>query len=333
MTNYDVYGVGNALVDSEYEVDDGFLNIAKLQKGVMTLIEADDREQLIHLLENEHEHRVVKQAGGGSAANTMVAVAQFGGKAFYSCKVASDETGDFFMHDLKAAGVTTNLDQGRETGITGKCISMVTPDAERTMCTHLGITANLGVKELNPDALRQSKYLYIEGYLVTSPTAMQAAKDAQAIARAAGVKVSLTLSDPAMVEFFKQGFDDLAEGGVDLVFCNEDEACLWTASRSREEAMDRLKTICPQVVMTCGKDGAMIFDGDATTLVPGFAAKALDTTGAGDMFAGAFLYGINHGMSHVQAASMANKAASLLVANFGARMPIADVQALLTQNG
>jgi sugar/nucleoside kinase (ribokinase family) len=329
MTNYDVYGVGNALVDSEYEVDDGFLGTAKLQKGIMTLIEADDREQLIHLLENEHEHKVIKQAGGGSAANTMVAVAQFGGKAFYSCKVASDQTGDFFMHDLKAAGVTTNLDQGREAGITGKCISMVTPDAERTMCTHLGITATLGVKELNPDALRQSKYLYIEGYLVTSPTAMQAAKEAQAIARAAGVTVSLTLSDPAMVEFFKQGFDDLAEAGVDLVFCNEDEARLWTASRSREEAMTRLKSICPRVAMTCGNDGAMIYDGDAVTLVPGFPVKAIDTTGAGDMFAGAFLYGINHGMSYVQAASIANKAASLLVTNFGARMLAADVKALL----
>jgi sugar/nucleoside kinase (ribokinase family) len=329
MTNYDVYGVGNALVDTEYEVDDAFIQVAKLQKGVMTLIEAEERETLIHLLENEHEHQVIKQAGGGSAANTMVAIAQLGGKAFYSCKVASDATGDFFMADLQAAGVMTNLNSGREAGITGKCISMVTPDAERTMLTHLGITADLGVKELNPDALRQSKYLYIEGYLVTSPSALLAAKEAQAIARAAGVQVSLTLSDPAIVDFFKASFDELAEGGVDLVFCNEDEAKLWTAATTREDAMKRLKTICPRVAMTCGKDGAMVFDGDNVTLVPGFSAQAVDTTGAGDMFAGAFLYCINHGMSYVDAARIANKAAAQLVETFGARMPTAAVKALL----
>ena len=329
MANFDVYGVGNALVDTEYEVDEAFINIAKLQKGVMTLVEADDREKLIHLLEQEHEHRVVKQAGGGSAANTIVAVAQFGGTSFYSCKVANDDTGDFFMRDLKAAGVATNLDTGRESGITGKCISLVTPDAERTMTTHLGITATLGVNELNPDALRQSDYLYIEGYLVTSPSAMAAAKEAQAIARAAGVKVSMTLSDPAMVDNFKHAFDELAEGGVDLIFCNEDEAKLWTAATSRADAMSRLKTICPRIAMTCGRDGAMVYDGKSVNLVPGFPAQAVDTTGAGDMFAGAFLYGITHGMNYLEAAKIANKAAALLVANFGARMATADVRALL----
>jgi len=329
MANFDVYGVGNALVDTEYEVDEAFINIAKLQKGVMTLVEADDREKLIHLLEQEHEHRVVKQAGGGSAANTIVAVAQFGGTSFYSCKVANDDTGDFFMRDLKAAGVATNLDTGRESGITGKCISLVTPDAERTMTTHLGITATLGVNELNPDALRQSDYLYIEGYLVTSPSAMAAAKEAQAIARAAGVKVSMTLSDPAMVDNFKHAFDELAEGGVDLIFCNEDEAKLWTAATSRADAMSRLKTICPRIAMTCGRDGAMVYDGKSVNLVPGFPAQAVDTTGAGDMFAGAFLYGITHGMSYLEAAKIANKAAALLVANFGARMATEDVRALL----
>ena len=197
------------------------------------------------------------------------------------------------------------------------------------MTTHLGITATLGVNELDHDALRRSNYLYIEGYLVTSPSAMAAAKEAQAIARAAGVKVSMTLSDPAMVDNFKHAFDELAEGGVDLIFCNEDEAKLWTAATSREDAMSRLKTICPRVAMTCGKDGAMVYDGKSVNLVPGFPAQAVDTTGAGDMFAGAFLYGITHGMNYLEAAKIANKAAALLVANFGARMATADVRALL----
>jgi len=326
MNTYDVYGIGNALVDTEYEVDDDFLEIAKLPKGMMTLIEADDRKRLIQLLEDEHEHQVIKQAGGGSAANTIVAIAQLGGKTFYSCKVAADETGDFFMHDLKEAGVTTNLDDGRQQGITGKCISMVTPDAERTMTTHLGITQDLSANEINADALTNSKILYIEGYLVSSPTGFEAAKAAQDIARASGTVVSLTLSDPAMVENFKSNFDELASRGVDLLFCNEDEAMLWTGAGDRSEAMQRLKSLCPYVAMTCGKEGAMVHDGKSTAMVPGVPAKAVDTTGAGDMFAGAFLWAVGRGQSYEDAASFANLAASVLVSSFGARLPIALVK-------
>ena len=154
MTTYDVYGLGNALVDTEYQVDDEFLKHADLPKGLMTLIELEDRHRILRLLEEEHEHVAVKQAGGGSAANTMVIVAQMGAKPFYSCKVADDEVGDFFVRDLMAAGVDTNLAEQREDGTTGLCISMVTPDAERTMTTYLGITNFLSVNELNPDALK-----------------------------------------------------------------------------------------------------------------------------------------------------------------------------------
>ena len=320
MDTFDVYGIGNALVDTEYEVDDDFLNHAKLPKGMMTLIESEDRKRLLSLLDDEHEIEVIKQAGGGSAANTIVAIAQMGGRTFYSCKVASDETGDFFMHDLKEAGVKTNLDTGRSPGITGKCISMVTPDAERTMASHLGITQELSVDELNPDALRNSKILYIEGYLVTSPTGFEAAKAAQEIARSAGALVSLTLSDPAMVENFKPSFDEMATKGVDLIFCNEDEAMLWTGAGDRDAAMEQLKSTCQFVAMTCGKDGAMVHDGNRTVLVPGVPTRAVDTTGAGDMFAGAFLHHIGQGKTYEEAAAFANRAASLLVSSFGARL-------------
>lgn len=320
MKTFDVYGIGNALVDTEYEVDDHFLEVAELPKGMMTLIDASARERLIKLLEEEHEHEVIKQAGGGSAANTIVAIAQFGGKAFYSCKVANDGTGDFFMADLKAAGVRTNLDDGRTDGITGKCISMVTPDAERTMTTHLGITEDFSVNELNEEALRDSNYLYIEGYLVSSPTGFEAAKRAQEIVRASGGIVSLTLSDPAMVENFKSNFDELTSRGVDLVFCNEEEARLWTGTDNRDDAMSELKSLCHYVAMTCGKEGAYVHDGEKTSLVAGIPTKAVDTTGAGDVFAGAFLYSINNGKNYEEAAAFANRAASALVASFGARL-------------
>lgn len=329
MKKYDIYGIGNALVDTEYEVDDAFISKAGVGKGLMTLIDSDERKRLLNLLEVEHEHRAIKQAGGGSAANTMVAAAQLGANSFYSCKVASDETGDFFMSDLKIAGVDTNLDAGREEGITGKCISMVTPDAERTMTTNLGISETLSPNELNREALRNSTYLYIEGYLVTSPTAFEAVKETINIAKEAGVQVSLTLSDPAMVENFKASFDALAELGIDLIFCNEDEARLWTAASNRGEAMARLKTVCGKVVMTCGKEGALVFDGSEETMSVGIPTKAVDTTGAGDIFAGTFLFGLTHGMSFPACADLANKAASLLVSSFGARADQAALRGLL----
>lgn len=329
MKKYDIYGIGNALVDTEYEVDDAFISKAGVGKGLMTLIDSDERKRLLNLLEVEHEHRAIKQAGGGSAANTMVAAAQLGANSFYSCKVASDETGDFFMSDLKIAGVDTNLDAGREEGITGKCISMVTPDAERTMTTNLGISETLSPNELNREALRNSTYLYIEGYLVTSPTAFEAVKETIDIAKEAGVQVSLTLSDPAMVENFKASFDALAELGIDLIFCNEDEARLWTAASNRGEAMARLKTVCGKVVMTCGKEGALVFDGSEETMSVGIPTKAVDTTGAGDIFAGTFLFGLTHGMSFPACADLANRAASLLVSSFGARADQAALRGLL----
>jgi sugar/nucleoside kinase (ribokinase family) len=328
MSQFDVYGIGNALVDTEFEVTDAFLTETGLEKGVMTLIDAERRIELIGLLEARENHEVIEQSGGGSAANTMVAAAQLGAKSFYSCKVAADATGDFFMEDLKAAGVTTNLDSGRDTGHSGQCISMVTPDAERSMTTHLGISEELSVAELNEDALKNSAYLYIEGYLVTSPTAMAAARRAQDIAREAGVKVSLTLSDPAIVEHFKPAFDEFAEHGIDLLFCNEDEAMTWTASQTKEEAFGKLKTISQMVVMTQGKDGAMVWDGKSEAHVPGTAAKAVDTTGAGDIFAGAFLAATCQGHTFEAAATLANRVAAKLVSQFGARLTRDEILAL-----
>lgn len=330
MTQYDVYGIGNALVDTEYEVDDAFLERAKLPKGIMTLIEEEDRQRLLHLLEVEHEQLAVKQAGGGSAANTMVAISRFGSGAFYSCKVANDAIGDFFVKDLVEAGVDTNLSADREAGATGQCISMITPDAERTMTTHLGITNFLSPAELNPDALRESRRLYIEGYLVSSPTGFQAAQEAQSIARAAGVEVSVTLSDPAMVENFKNNYDLLLQAGVDLLFCNYDEACLLTGENSLDACASSLKDSVKTFVITCGKDGSLAWDGTAFHQAAGVPTTAVDTTGAGDIFAGAFLHCLSKGMDFTLAGNLANRSASLLVSKFGARLT-AEEAALLKQ--
>jgi len=329
MKNYDVYGIGNALVDTEYEIDEEFLDHAKVPKGIMTLIEEDDRQRLIHLLEEEHEHMVIKQAGGGSAANTMVIISQLGSNAFYSCKVANDATGDFFVRDLEAAGIDTNLSEEREPGATGHCISMVTPDAERTMTTCLGITNFLSPAELNPDALRASSKLYIEGYLVSSTTGFEAALEAQSIARINNVDVSLTLSDPAMVENFKANYELFFSQGVDLLFCNHDEARLLTGADSVEDCATILKDICRSFVITCGKSGSVAFDGKDLSHVEGVPTDAVDTTGAGDIFAGAFLHSLCKGQDFMTAAALANRSASLLVSSFGARLSQGEVDSNL----
>ena len=329
MKQYDVYGIGNALVDTEYEVDDAFLDHANLPKGIMTLIGEEERKGLICLLEDEHEHLAVKQAGGGSAANTMVIVSQLGSHAFYSCKVAADSAGDFFVKDLSHAGVDTNLSEDREQGATGQCISMVTPDAERTMTTCLGITNLLSPNELNRDALKSSSYLYIEGYLVSSTTGFEAALEAQEIASAADVSISLTLSDPAMVENFKANYDQLLSRGVDLLFCNHDEARLLTGADSIDDCILALKEICKTFVITRGKDGSVAFDGQNLTTATSVTTKAVDTTGAGDIFAGAFLHCLCLGLGFSEANELANKFASQLVSRFGARLTQEEVDILI----
>lgn len=329
MKHYDVYGIGNALVDTEYRVDDALLEQAELPKGTMILIEDDDRIKLIRLLEDEHGHVAVEKSGGGSAANTMVAVSQLGSKAFYSCKVAADSTGDFFVNDLALAGVDTNLSDDREPGATGQCISMVTPDAERTMTTCLGITNFLSSEDLNADALRHASYLYIEGYLVSSTTGFQAALEAQDIARTSSVPISLTLSDSAMIEHFKANYDQLISRGVDLLFCNHDEARLLTGAESVEDCIAALKEICNTFVITCGKDGSVAFDGQDLSRATAIPTNAVDTTGAGDVFAGVFLHCLSQGLGFSEANELASKFASKLVSRFGARLSQEEVDALL----
>ena len=190
MKKYHVYGIGNALVDMEFEVEDSFLQKMNVEKGLMTLVDQDRQAELLsHLTGIQH-----KRSCGGSAANTIIAVSQFGGKSFYSCKVASDEVGEFYYKDLVGNGVVTNMGENREEGITGKCMVLVTPDADRTMNSFLGITETFSEAELVKSEMLDSEYLYIEGYLVTSPTGKAAAIKARELAEANGVKTALTFS-------------------------------------------------------------------------------------------------------------------------------------------
>ncbi|MDQ8037540.1 MAG: adenosine kinase [Pedobacter sp.] len=319
-SRFDVYAIGNALVDAEYRVTDDFLSRHGIAKGQMTLVEEAPQQALIRDLDSEFG--LEKRASGGSAANTIIAVAAFGGRSFYSCKVASDGLGDFYVHDLHAAGVSSNLKPERESGVTGTCVVMVTPDSERTMNTFLGITSDVASAELVPDSLKASQWLYIEGYLVSSDSARAAVKEARGIARANGVKIALTFSDPAMVRFFKPGLAEMLDDGVDLLFCNEEEACLWSDTLSVDAALEALKKIAREVVITRGAQGALVWDGEKRIDIAASPATPVDSNGAGDMFAGAYLFGLTRGWEPSRAGALASRAAAAVVSQFGPRLPL-----------
>lgn len=331
MKHYDVYGIGNALVDKEFEVDDQFFVDGGIEKGFMTLIDEDKQQALLDLL--MQRFALKKRAGGGSAANSLYALSQFGGKAFFSCKVANDEAGHFYMSELGDLNIKTNLSAEREEGTTGRCLVMVTPDAERTMLTSLGISQRVSTDELNYDAISQSEYAYVEGYLVTSPTARSAVLDLKRHARDNGVKFALTFSDPAMVEYFREGINEFIGDGVDLLFCNEKEALLWSGQETIEAACAALEKVARQFAVTRGAAGARLFDGERYIDVAPHTVRAVDSNGAGDMFSGAFLYGITQGCDFATAGSLASLASSLVVSQFGPRLAPGQHEEILERIG
>jgi sugar/nucleoside kinase (ribokinase family) len=315
---FDVYGVGNALVDKEFEVDESFFQDHGIEKGLMTLGTDEESLRLLGILTKKYG--IKKQAGGGSAANTLYAVSQFGGKAFFSCKVASDETGDFFLKELGDQKIQTNSQTQCNDGLTGRCLIMISPDAERTMHTYLGVSETISEQELDLGAAKSSEYIYIEGYFVTSPSAKSAAIKLKQFAEKNQIKTAMTFSDPAMVEYFLDGINDVLGEGVDLLFCNEQELKLWAGTEDFAEACEKMKTKAKQFAITRGAEGALLFDGIKYINVDAHAVKAVDTNGAGDMFAGAFLYALTQGKDFETAGNLASLASATVVANFGPRL-------------
>ncbi|MGI1680263.1 MAG: adenosine kinase [Cellvibrionaceae bacterium] len=315
---YHIYGIGAALVDTEIEVIDSDLAQYKIDKGVMTLVDENRQHELMDHLA---DHLIAsKRASGGSACNTIIAASYFGSNSFYSCKVADDENGEFYLNDLKNAGVDYHHNGKLEKGITGKCLVMITPDAERTMNTYLGISETLSINEIHEDAVKNSDYVYIEGYLVSSPTGKAAAIKLREIAEQANVKTSLSLSDPAMVQFFGDGLKEMIGNKVDLLFCNGDEAMGFTETSSIENAAEALKKISNSFAITLGAEGALLFDGGKYINIKSHPVKAIDTNGAGDLFAGAFLYAITQGHNFEVAGNLASAASAKLVTQFGPRL-------------
>lgn len=322
MKQFQVYGIGNALVDIDFEVSEHTLERLNIAKGVMTLIDEVSHHRLIEELKDVKHLK----ACGGSAANTIFTMQQLGAQTFYSCKVGNDDAGDFFHRSLILQGVQTNLNDMKRECITGKCIVLVTPDADRTMNTFLGTSYKFSRDQLSEAALKNSEFLYIEGYLVASPTACEAAIEARAIAKRNGIKTALTLSDPNMVTYFKEGLCSIIGDYVDILFCNENEALLFTEADTIEIAKERLKQYAKSFVITLGGKGAYIYTGQESLEIPAYEVNVVDSVGAGDIFAGAFLYAITHNYSYLEAGNLASLAASKVVSKFGPRLNTQEIQ-------
>lgn len=315
---YNVYGIGNAIVDIVTEVEDDFFVEHGIEKGLMTLV---DEERQIQLM-NAISQKEFKMYGGGSAGNTVVALSQLGGSAYYNCLVANDELGNFFLEDLKQNKVDTSLTtETLPEGHSGRCLVMTSPDAMRTMNTFLGISATITPESLKEEVIQQSEYVYLEGYLVPSPNGLETLKEAKRLAKKNGVKVALTFSDPSMVKYFgEQMASVIGSDGVDLLFSNDDEAMLFTKTSTLDEAKEALKNFARQFVITIGSKGAILYDGKEFIEVEPFPVVAIDTNGAGDMFAGTFLYGISKGLDFATSGRLACLAASKIVTSWGARL-------------
>ena len=326
---YDIAAIGAALVDTEVLVTDQDLADIQLQKGLMTLSDAaQQRKNLSHLREHIHS---AKRACGGSAANSMIAASLLGAKSHLICQVANDNDGKFFLSDLSKAGVDYNHNHQSREGITGTCLVLITPDAERTMNTCLAISESLSTNNIDEETIANASWVYIEGYLATSETGKEAARRVVELSKQHGTRVAFSLSDPGIVQYFGEAMQYIAAPGVDLIFANEEEAKSFTNTDSIESAAQAITNSCNQYAITLGANGALVGDANSQSKIAGEAVKAIDTNGAGDAFAGAYLTAISQGQTREAAASFACKAAARVVSQMGPRLSKVDAEYLLVE--
>ena len=312
--HYDVYGVGNGLVDIQAQISDETLESLRFTKGVMTLVDEETQQRVL----SEIDGAKITRCAGGSAANTVMGVADFGGKAAYASKVANDDLGEFFLQDMRNMGVTVEVPPAD--GQTGTCVVLITGDAQRTMLTHLGVSSTLCPDDISEEEIRKAKYVYIEGYLFTAADPKAAAMRAIELAIKNGVKVAFTVSDPFLIQLFKDEFWKLIEGPVDLLFCNLEEARALTGMQDAIECAHEIHRHTENVAITLGPDGSLLMHEGQAIPIEGVAVEAVDTTGAGDMYAAGLLYGITNGSSWKQSGHLASHAAARVVGQLGARL-------------
>ena len=311
---FDVIGLGNSLVDILLELTDAEFAALAFDRGTMRLVEPPEQVALLKAFD-DHEARLVS---GGSVANSVIACSQLGGRgAFIGC-VADDKYGLHYTSEFEELDIDfVNAPLVGET--TGTCVSIITPDAERTMRTSLAVSSHLAARHVPANRIASAEWLFVEGYLFANPSTGQlAVKEAIRAAKAAGTKIALTCSDAFVPQVFGEAFHDALKQS-DLVFCNATEAIALAGGAGAAEAFDRLKVLVPACVVTDGPNGAFLRFGDEAH-IPAFACEPKDLTGAGDMFAGSFLYGVTHGVPAAKAARAANFLAMKVITQIGARL-------------
>jgi sugar/nucleoside kinase (ribokinase family) len=320
---YQVVGIGNALVDVIAHASDQFLDAHGLVKGSMTLIDTDRAVELYRAL------GAAVEMSGGSAANTMCGIASLGGRAAYIGKVGSDDLGAVFGHDLHAVGVSFRPGAPSADVPTGRSIIVVTPDAQRTMNTYLGTSSLLCNSDLDEEVIADSEVLYMEGYLFDRDDAKAAFRRAADVAHEAGRRVSLTLSDSFCVDRHRADFRSLVRDQVDLLFGNRDELCSLYEVESLDEAIATVRRECPLVAVTAGAEGSYVVTPDGTVRVAAeLVERALDTTGAGDLYAAGFLYGLTTGESLHDCGRLGSIAAAEVISHVGPR-PLVELRTLV----
>lgn len=326
-----LFGLGNAIVDVEVNVEDAFLTAQNLPKGQMTLVDSDQIRSLTSALEGSQMHR----CSGGSAANTVFAATGFGLKTSYTCKVADDVNGRYFTEEMGAAGITLNSSclSADTTASSGQCLVMISDDAERTMCTDLGISATLADRDLDEAQLSKAEIYYVEGYLSSSEEGTAAAMAAHTVASANNVRTAVSLSDISMVTIFKENLLRILGNGVHSLFCNEEEALSWASTDRLDVAIAELKDIAQEVYITLGANGSAVIDqAGHQQQAPGLAVSPVDTNGAGDIYAGACLAARCQGAESIDAARFANHAAAHLITQYGARLKTLQAYAELRKS-
>ena len=329
---YDVMAIGNALVDHEYVLSDAALEETGLTKGNMTLAALDEQQELLAFLALA-DIKSAKQAGGGSAANTMFAYASLGGKPFYACRVGDDEAGQFYLKDLHQAGVATSDKSIHAGGVTGTCVVAITDDGERTMQTYLGTSSEITADNVNFDALIHADWLYLEGYLAMSESIQPAMTQLRQQADSHNAKIAVSFADPAVVKFAKEGLLNMLGDKIEVIFCNSEEARLFTGEEQTKGAAQALLDHCQIAVVTDGANGAVIAeksDNDAEITFHEVAtpnvANVIDTNGAGDNYAGAFLYALAQNYTLPECGRLASEVSAQIIQQFGPRLESQEYQ-------
>jgi sugar/nucleoside kinase (ribokinase family) len=323
---FDVVGIGNAIVDIIARCDEGFLSKHGLTKGSMRLIDADEANRLYSALGPAVER------SGGSVANAIAGLASFGARCGFIGRVAADQFGGIFRHDIRSLGVHYDTLPASDGAPTARCLILVTPDGERTMNTFLGASVDFRPEDLDRDLIGNAKIVYLEGYLFDRDAAKAAFREAARAANEAGAKVALTLSDAFCVDRHRDDFRALVRHGADIVFANEKEITSLYQVNSFEEAADAAMNDCEMAVLTRSEAGSVIVAGGETIEIEAEKARVVDLTGAGDLYSAGFLYGLTHGASLRECGRLGSLAAAEAISHIGAR-PEISLQKLARENG